>query len=465
MLETIRACYHFIKRRIIVWGKRCILFFLRGGFLLHHPGKPFTLSPLPCADLPSPDQPLRLCYVIGTLGPGGAERQLAGLAGAMARRGHNVHVLVMSRAGEDGHYLSLLEQAKVKVLTISRSDALAGLRECRKKHLRREAARFCLPWPACQKQVFAAAHCLRGLRPHVVHTYLDYANILFPLAALMADVPRVRLSLRSLSPRMYTKDRLMAPLEVMRTLYRGLLSSDRVSVEANSTAGARDYAQWLGIDVDRIAYAPNGITESCFSPAGIDAARALRQELSLPEDAPLIACVLRMTEEKRPLSVVEVARRVCARHEDARFLFVGTGPMHQDVERLIARHGLEKQVLMLGRRSDIPAILRASRALLLTSRIEGLPNTVMEAMFFGLPVVATDVGGVPDLVTHGQNGYIYDKDDMDGLAEGVCRVLDDPELGRRLGSAGTEKMRTEFALERIVENMESVYRALLAQPQ
>lgn len=464
MLEFINKYCDYVKRLIVVWGKRSLIFFARGSFRLHQPGKPYTLTLPPRPAAPPPDEPLRICYIIGTLGPGGAERQVTALASSMARRGHGVYVLVTSCEGVDGHYLPLLEQAGVKILTISRDEALAGLKLCRKNLLHHEAARHCLPWPTCQKQVFSAAHRLYALRPHVVHTYLDYANLLFPVSALMADVPCVRLSLRSLPPTAYPEYRRMASLSIMRAQYRGLLSCDRVSIEANSTAGARDYAQWLGIDASRIALAPNGIAEDFFPQADERAARALRQELSLADDTPLVACILRMTEEKCPLSVMEVAKRVCARHADARFLFIGGGDMYEDVLRCIARLGLEKQVLLLGRRSDIPAILRASRALLLTSRIEGLPNTVMEAMFSGLPVVATNVGGVPDLVTHGEHGYLYAPNDMAGLAEGLCRLLDDPALAQRMGAAGAKKMRTEFALDRVADNMERVYRTLLAQP-
>ncbi len=464
MPEAIRKLYGFIKRRVIVWGKRSIIFFVRGGFLLHCPGKPFMLPPLPCADTPAPGKPLRLCYVIGTLGPGGAERQVTALACAMARRGHDVHVLVTSCGGDDGHYLPLLEQAGINVLPLSRADAIAGLAQCRKRLLRREAARFCLPWPACQKQVFAAAHLLHGLRPHIVHTYLDYANILFPLSALMADVPRVRLSLRSLAPHSFPEYRLMVTLPIMHAQYRGLLTSGRISIEANSRAGVRDYAQWLGIPEERIAYAPNGIARAFFPPVGDGATRTLRQELSLAENAPCIACVLRMTEEKCPLAVVEVARRVCSRHADVRFLYAGSGPMLPEVRERIARYGLQDHILLLGNRADIPVIFQASCALLLTSRIEGLPNIVMEALFSGLPVVSTNVGGIPDLVTSGQHGYLCGIDDIDALADGLCRLLDDPALARRMGVAGAEKMRIEFALDRVVDNMERVYRTLLAQP-
>lgn len=142
-------------------------------------------------------------------------------------------------------------------------------------------------------------------------------------------------------------------------------------------------------------------------------------------------------------------------------LMVGDGELRPQVEEYIGRHGLEERLRLLGQRGDIPQILAASDIFVLSSDWEGLPYTIIEAMMSGLPVVATRVGGVPELVENEVTGFIVPPKNPQALAKGLQRLLDDPELRHRMGQLGREKALREFTLDRMLRETERVYEEVL----
>lgn len=400
----------------------------------------------------------KICFYIGSLGSGGAERQLTALACELARRGHKVRVLVDDCSGKNGHYLSMLQQANIPVDSRSRKDVIRGVWEAVTKKIHKQPAQY-LP-NELRPVAFAIAHLLKKDPPDILHCYLDFPNICGALAGFMTEVPAIRLSTRSVAPYNYPNV-FGTLLPFMQKTYKGLLETDRTSIEANSINGCKDHATWLDISPSQILHIPNGITKDFCRSVSKEETCNLLNTLCIPKSAHTVACVLRMTEEKRPLSVIEVARIIVKKYPEVRFLFAGSGTMQEEVKQLITKYGLEKNVLLLGTRSDVPVIIKAANALLLTSRIEGMPNVIIEAMFSGKPVVASNVGGVPDLITHGTHGYLYDKDDMAGMAQGLEAIFADPEKGYRMGAAGAQKVQTELTLSSLVNTMETQYQMLL----
>jgi len=119
-------------------------------------------------------------------------------------------------------------------------------------------------------------------------------------------------------------------------------------------------------------------------------------------------------------------------------------------------------MLLLGRREDAFSILKASDVFLLTSAYEGMPNVIMEAMFAGIPVVATRVGGVLDLIQDGVQGFLHDVGDVDGMAASLAKILSDPELGRRMGRACRERILAEFTVAHLADRVTKAYSEQLA---
>jgi len=149
----------------------------------------------------------------------------------------------------------------------------------------------------------------------------------------------------------------------------------------------------------------------------------------------------------------------------AHFALVGDGPERAALQRRIAELDLGGHVTLLGTRYDVPAILSRADAACLPSLAEGLPNAVMEAMAAGLPVVATAVGGTPELVDDGITGHLAAPSDARALAEKLVELLSNPQRAASMGERGRAKVRDEMSLERLAAGHGGVYRAVLALEQ
>ena len=173
-----------------------------------------------------------------------------------------------------------------------------------------------------------------------------------------------------------------------------------------------------------------------------------------------VVWVGRLAPAKRPDVAIEVGAELRRRGVEAELLLVGDGPDREQAERLLAER--PGAAMLAGRRSDIPELLREAACLLLTSEYESCPLGVIEAMAAGVPVVATAVGGVPELVAAGEHGLLAPKDDVQGLADAVERLLADPEAARAMGAAGRARAREALSRDRMLAELEAVYAGLLS---
>lgn len=187
----------------------------------------------------------------------------------------------------------------------------------------------------------------------------------------------------------------------------------------------------------------------------------IRSELALPLDAPLILCVARLHEVKGHRRLIEALPGVLEKHPDARLLIAGEGPLRPAIEARIEELGIGRSVQLLGNRQDVDRLLCAADVFCLPSDWEGLPLAVAEAMAAGLPVVATAVGGVPEIVEEGVTGWLVPPADPGLLASRLCGLLAEPAQRRRMGLAGREKISAHFTLEQMVSKFEALYRELV----
>ena len=186
-------------------------------------------------------------------------------------------------------------------------------------------------------------------------------------------------------------------------------------------------------------------------------ARAL---LDLTDDVPVIGTVARADYQKAPEHLLDALDRL--RHRDAMVVWVGGGPLLESVRRQAARRGLADRFRMVGERSDVAHILPAFDLFALSSRYEGLPCAVVEAMRCGLPVVATSVNSVPDLVVPGCSGVLVPPGRPDLMAEALDDLLDDRVLAGRLAAGGRVLAGASYDAERLAETLDEVYRSGLA---
>jgi glycosyltransferase involved in cell wall biosynthesis len=204
---------------------------------------------------------------------------------------------------------------------------------------------------------------------------------------------------------------------------------------------------------DRFVTVRNGISDAAPRRSRSE----VRASLTLQDDAPVLLTVGSLTPHKAQHVLLEAFAALSRRRNRARLLVAGDGPLRGALEERAARLGLRGSVQFLGARDDIPELLAAADALALSSTREGLPISILEAMRAGRAVVATDAGGVREVVADGATGFVVPTEDPWTLASALEALVSDPEKTRAMGAEAHERWEREFAGERMVRETEQVY--------
>jgi glycosyltransferase involved in cell wall biosynthesis len=201
----------------------------------------------------------------------------------------------------------------------------------------------------------------------------------------------------------------------------------------------------------RVRVVPNGI--DAMAPTGHD----VRAEFGVAPDRALLAVVGRLTAQKCQADLLRAVAYLKAQGRPVSCLLVGDGPDRDALAALAGRLAIEEAIIFTGTRSDVPDVLAALDVAVLCSIWEGLPLAVMEYMAAGAPIVATAVGGVPELIDDGVHGLLVPPSDPVALAGAITRLLDDRRLAQRLGAAGRARQHAEFDLDNTVKRIEQLY--------
>jgi sugar transferase (PEP-CTERM/EpsH1 system associated) len=224
-----------------------------------------------------------------------------------------------------------------------------------------------------------------------------------------------------------------------------------------------DLRRWLIEDVRvpaaKVSAIHNGVDLSRFGRAG---RLESRLRLDLPAEAVIVGTVGRLDPVKDQAGLIRAFAKVRSAHPEALLVVVGDGPCRAELEDVVAASGQGEHVRLLGNRDDIPAVMAALDVFVLPSIAEGISNTILEAMASGLPVVATRVGGNPELVEDGIGGALVPRQDPSALAAAIAAYVADPELRRRHGLASRQRATGHFSLERMAEAYANLYTNLAA---
>jgi glycosyltransferase involved in cell wall biosynthesis len=205
---------------------------------------------------------------------------------------------------------------------------------------------------------------------------------------------------------------------------------------------------------DRITVIHNGVSLDDFRPASG----------FLPVNKQVVLCIARFVPEKDHETLIAAFSQVAARHPEAELWLVGDGPGRQAIHRLATRRIPPRQLRLLPGQSDIASLLRQSSLLVLSSTHEGLPNVVLEAMASGLPVVATHVGGLPEVVQQGETGWLVAPKDVPALADAVSHLLAHDQVRTAFGQAGRKRAERRFSLASMIQQHEDLFLQLLHRP-
>lgn len=301
------------------------------------------------------------------------------------------------------------------------------------------------PWVSIQ-----FAHMLiRHAGIQVVHTHLANGHLLGGLAGQLAGTP-VLASVHG---------RQLAILD---------LEAHRATGTHVHTVCAQTYyhALGLGIAPAQLSCVPNGVDTERFHPraAGREAevpVPSVRTRLGLAPAVPLVGFIGRLSPEKGPEVFLRTALQLRDRCPAAHFVLLGEGPMRDMATEFIARHHLHDRVHLAGLLDRMPVHLRSLDVVVSTSHSEAMPLALMEAMASGVPVVATRVGGVPDMVVSGHTGWLATPGDPNGIAHCVARLIEQPDERLAFGAAARERAVRHMSLATSVQQIEQLYARLV----
>lgn len=385
-----------------------------------------------------PGQRIRLLKFLTLFGVGGTEKQVVNLAGRLDRERFHLTFACLRRWGE---LISDLERRQIDIAEypIHSFKELNTLR-----------------------QEFKLIAELRRKRIQIVHSYNFYANLFSIPAARAAGVPCIVASVRDMGA-------YMTPMQVRAQRWVCRLA-DRVVVNAEAI---RTWLTDQGFPQEKIAVIRNGL-DLDGRPVPRDSS-AVRGGLKIPPDAKIVLMLSRLNPQKGVDYFLQAAARVAWMCPEAYFVVVGEAyvttresmkPDNGYQKRLVetaARLGLGDRIRFTGMRNDVPELLAQASVSVLPSLSEGLSNTLLESMAGRVPVVATRVGGTPEVIEHGREGLLVPPRDAPALAEAIGAILTDPLLAGALRDQARRRVERQFSFDRMVRENEDLYIELLEQ--
>lgn len=365
--------------------------------------------------------PSRVCLLIGQLGLGGAEKQLVLLARGLSARGIRTHLLVLF---DKGPREAELRESGVTVVELGFRRPSSGRK----------------PVAANIRAFARLVAFLRKERPQVLQAFLMHAYVIAAPAARLARVPVLVAGRRSLG--FFKKgQRLMLLLERIATRWTDY-------VVANAEAVAEDVRQDEGVPAAKLSVIPNGMPPGEFEPA---------EPAEIPTSLPVVLCVANLAPHKGHQHLLEACAALHRAGKPCTLVLIGDGSERDRLRRTAGRLGIDAR--FLGSRTDVAGFLARADVVALPSLFEGSSNAVMEAMAAGRPVVATAVGGTPELLEG--RGVLVPPRDPAALARALHQVLDDQEaaaaLGRRARAWALDNLTADVMVDRYV----ALYRRLL----
>jgi glycosyltransferase involved in cell wall biosynthesis len=310
------------------------------------------------------------------------------------------------------------------------------------------------------RNVDALPRLLRYLREHyadLLHTQLQFANILGSSAAKILDIPTV-CTLHTIGNldkkvRGYWRD------QAMQWVLKA--ASDRVIAVSEQTR--RYYIEQAGFAADKTITLHNGIYLDPFTACTKESTRALRQELGIAQDAPVLITVAVLRPPKGIQYMLEALPAIVQAVPDVVYVVVGSGEHEAKLQELVQQKQIAENVLFTGARSDIPSLLAMSDIFVLPTLTEALPTVLAEAMAAQKPIIASQVGGVPEMVEHERNGLLLEPAQPAQLVDACVRLLRNPSEAERMGKTGLEIAHQRFDIRKQAQRLGDVYLQLLEE--
>jgi len=365
--------------------------------------------------------PVRVVFLTHSLAVGGAEELILNLVTRLPRE--RFEAIVCTFEQQPGPMASEIAAHGIEVVALG---VTPGLRR---------------PWGW-----WTIVACLRRLRPQIVHTYLLPASLYGRAAAWVARVPVI----------IGTEVNIYERKQQHHILAERWLAGVSSSIVASAESVKRAYVQQLGIDPDRVRVIYNAVNWDRLRATSPPA--QIRRELGIPEERLVVGVVATLQEKKGHRVLFDAA---AAGVERVWLMLVGDGPLRAELEEYAATLGIRDRVTFCGTRRDLGSVLPAMDIFALPSLWEGLPLALILAMGAGRPVVATNIAGIPEVVTDGRSGLLVPPGDPSAMRHAIARLAADPDARRRMGEEARAAVSNRFGAEVYVASVASLYEECL----
>jgi L-malate glycosyltransferase len=374
----------------------------------------------------------RILLLTTLLDTGGAQKTMLELARQLRERGHVVTVMVLYD----------------KINILSHYERLYGI----------TILNLNMIPPSSTTPIFVGLAFFRGLgrmyramvrgRFDLLQAFCLYASIIGPPIAALAGIP-IRLSSQ--------RNRIDEYSSAIRSLSRFIANSNFCHRVVAVCEANRNYCiQTLGMRPQKVITIYNGVAIPP-STSSTDGRVSTLRELGIEENCIIAIVVARLFPQKGHRHLVQAIAQISARLPRLRVLMVGDGPLRDEIAQLIHELGLRQMICMLGARTDVVKLLSTSDFFILPSLWEGLPNAVLEAMASRLPVIATDVDGVAEIVLHEKTGILVSPGDAASLSQAIFMLATHPKKGQALARAAHEFVGENFSMEKFVDSYEKLF--------
>ncbi|EDL65260.1 glycosyltransferase family 4 protein [Bacillus sp. SG-1] len=355
-------------------------------------------------------------------------------------------------------FIKMLQKKGVEVHAISRKgNGKQALVDEQVKCHEIEFRRF----PFHPANISALYHLIQNFKKEkykLVHVHTPVGSILGRYAAKAAKIPKVIYTAHGFHfhEQGSTFNWLFYPIEWFFARWTDVL----ITINTEDAARASSFP----VRKKAIFIPGVGVDTGKFGPVKKASVRKQkREELGIPESAFVILCVAEINKNKNQVQLLRAIRLLKTRYPQIKCLLVGEGNGERELKKYVKDMSLQAEVMHAGFRTDIDELLAAADLFCLTSKREGLPKAVMEAMSAGKPVIATKIRGCRDLITHGENGYLVPVNNHELTASYIAKLIENPSLLERMGESSLQLVR-QFELSSILSDMEKVYVECLMDP-
>lgn len=371
--------------------------------------------------LDSKNKDKSILFLANSLGAGGAEQVLINLTKHLSDRGYRVKILCLHEQGI--YFDTISKNVSVKVLD--------------------------LPYRIRWKEILHLKRVIASEKPTIVQCFHSNPNRWGAFAARLARVPLIITNLQNC----YYSESLLS------RLFNRFFFNFTTHAISCSNAVRNFHIYHKKYPASKITTIHNSVDLKHFPTK--DTKSYLREELSLTDDTFLIGIVASMIPQKGHSYLLLAAKEVIREHPKAVFVLVGEGAMHNEIKAIIKSKNLENNVYLLGTRTDIPEVLSSLDLFVLPSIWEGFGVAILEAMASELPVIASRVDGIPEIVVEGETGLLVQPKDVNGLTEAMLYFLNNPEERKRMAKAGSRRSIEYFSMETMVDKYLELYQKFI----